>query len=163
MAFSAGVTPKSLTQQWQFGVVIDGFQAGLFTKSDLPEVEFDEVAFAPAGSLFDQKVPGRMKFSDITLEKGIPQDTFDSSLFDWVKKVVAISASNGATGGVPAMYLKNIDLIRYDRAGEEVVRFKLIGAWVKTAKFGDGDGSQSDNMIESMTLSFQYFDVEKRK
>ena len=61
MMNSVGVTPKNLHQKWQFGVVIDGFEAGLFTKASLPEFEFDEVKFSPAGAIFDQKVAGRVE------------------------------------------------------------------------------------------------------
>jgi len=51
-------------------------QAGvaLFRKGTEPNTEFEEVAFAPAGSMFDQKVAGRVKLDDVTLEKGILQD-----------------------------------------------------------------------------------------
>ena len=66
----AGVTPLALNQKWQFGLEIDGFLWAYFSKASFPEMEFDEVTFAPAGSMFDQKAAGRAKFSDIEVEKG---------------------------------------------------------------------------------------------
>jgi T4-like virus tail tube protein gp19. len=62
--------PKSLYQNWQFAIEVNGFDVALFHKGQEPKTEFEEVAFAPAGSMFDQKVAGRVKFEDITLEKG---------------------------------------------------------------------------------------------
>ena len=151
---TAGVTPKSIAQKWQFGVEIDGFNAAYFTKIGLPEVEFEEVTFAPAGSMFNQKAAGRASFSDIDAEKGVPQDVSDFSLLNWVKKCIDVFT---ATGGVPADYMKDIDIVRYDRTGKEIQRYRLYGAWVKRAKFGELEGGSSDNDIESMTISYQYF------
>lgn len=151
---SSGVTPRSLQQKWQFAVEIDGFNAAYFTKSDFPEMEFDEVAFAPAGSMFDQKAAGRAKFNDITLEKGVPQDTPEENILDWIRQCITVAA---ATGGVPADYMRDISLVKYDRTGTEIKRFNLKNAWPKSAKFGEGEGSSSDNDIESITLVYQYF------
>lgn len=156
---SASVTPQSLQQKWQFGVEITGLEKAwaYFTKADFPEIEFDEVEFNPAGSMFPMKAAGRAKFSDITLEKGVPQDVDqEDSILGWIKACISVSAM---TGGVPKLYQKDVDLVRYDRTGKEIKRFRLFGAWVKSAKFGEGDGSSSDNEMESMTLSFQYFDT----
>ena len=60
----------------------------LFRKGTEPKTEFEEVAFAPAGSMFDQKVAGRVKFDDINLEKGVLQDGSDTAALDWIKQEV---------------------------------------------------------------------------
>jgi hypothetical protein len=78
--------PKSLYQNWQFAIEVNGFDVALFHKGQEPKTEFEEVAFAPAGSMFDQKVAGRVKFEDITLEKGTLQDGSDEAAREWVKK-----------------------------------------------------------------------------
>lgn len=151
---SAGVTPQSLQQKWQFGVEIDGFDAAYFTKSDFPEMEFDEVVHAPAGSMFDQKAAGRAKFNDITMEKGVPQESVEENILDWIRQCITVAA---ATGGVPSDYMRDVSLVKYDRTGTEIKRFNLKNAWIKSAKFGEGEGGSSDNCVESMTLVYQYF------
>lgn len=156
---SAGVTPQSLQQKWQFGVEIDGFDAAFFTQSDFPEFESEETEFNPAGSMFPQKAAGRISFSDVTMEKGIPQETTERGILAWIESCVDFLAAEG-TGSFPSEYMKDVDLIKYDRAGEEIQRFRLHDAWVKTAKFGEGDGSSSDNEIETMTITYQYFTEE---
>jgi len=65
----SGNMPKSLYQNWQFAIEVNGFDVALFHKGQEPKTEFEEVAFAPAGSMFDQKVAGRVKFEDITSRK----------------------------------------------------------------------------------------------
>ena len=66
----SGNMPKSLFQNWQFAIEVNGFDIALFRKGAEPKTEFEEVAFAPAGSMRDQKVAGRAKIDDIMLEKG---------------------------------------------------------------------------------------------
>lgn len=152
---NAGVTPKSLQQKWQFGIEINGFDSAYFEKSDFPEVEFDEVEFNPAGSSFPQKAAGRASFSDITMEKGVPQEGTEDYILEWIKQCMDF---RNAVGGTPVDYMKDVDLVKYDRMGNEIKRYRLYNAWIKSAKLGEGDGSSSDNDIETMTLCYQYFD-----
>lgn len=152
---SAGVTPQSLQQKWQFAVELAGMDPKFFQKVDFPEFEFDEVEFNPAGSLFPQKAAGRLKFSDVSVEKAVPQESPEDALLNWLKQCVTVSA---ATGGVPADYMKDVDLVKYDRTGVEIKRYRLFNAWVKTGKFGEGEGGSSDNDIESFSLTYQYFE-----
>jgi len=99
----SGNMPKSLYQNWQFAIEVNGFDVALFHKGQEPKTEFEEVAFAPAGSMFDQKVAGRVKFEDITLEKGALQDGSDEAAREWIKKQVDV---NAVTGGVKKFTLR---------------------------------------------------------
>lgn len=157
MMNQVGVTPKSLHQKWQFGVEIDGFEAALFTKAALPEFEFDEVKFSPGGAIYDQKAAGRVKFSDTTLEMGKPQKAGGDALLDWVKQCADFLQN---AGEVPETYLKTVDIVCYDRSGREFERYRLHGAWIKSAKLGELEGGSSDNTIQSMTICYNYFTKE---
>ncbi len=150
----SGNTPKSLYQRYQFAVEINGFDYALFQKVKLPDIEFEEVAFAPAGSMFDQKVAGRAKFSDITYEKGIQQDGTDREALNWVQKILDVNASSG---GVPEDYMRDVDIVQYNRQGNETRRWTLHGAWVKKLEYGELEGKSNENVIEVMTLSYQYY------
>ena len=150
----SGNMPKSLYQNWQFAIEVNGFDVALFRKDQEPKTEFEEVAFAPAGSMFDQKVAGRVKFEDITLEKGILQDGSDEAARDWIKKQVDV---NAVVGGLPGDYMREVDVVRYDRAGNETRRWNLHGAWIKALEYDELEGANTDNTIEKLTLSFQYW------
>jgi len=128
----SGNMPKSLYQNWQFAIEVNGFDVALFRKGTEPKTEFEEVAFAPAGSMFDQKVAGRVKFDDITLEKGVLQDGSDAAALDWIKQQVDV---NAVTGQLPDEYMRDIDIVRYDRAGQETRRWTLHGAWVTVLEY----------------------------
>ncbi len=147
--------PQSLYQNWQFAIEVNGFDVALFRKGQEPKTEFEEVAFAPAGSMFDQKVAGRMKFEDITLEKGVLANGSDEAARSWVKQQ---ANANYGVGALSQEYMRDIDIVRYDRTGMETRRWKLHGAWVKTLEYDELEGGSSDNTIEKITICYQYWD-----
>ncbi|MHB9023437.1 MAG: phage tail protein [Armatimonadota bacterium] len=147
-------TPRNLYQNWQFAIEVNGFDVALFQKSSLPKTEFEEVTFAPAGSLFDQKVAGRMKFDDITLEKGVLADGSDDAARAWLQQV---GAATLGTGGTPDRYLRDLDIVQYDRTGVETRRWHLHGAWIKALEYDDLEGGNTSNTIEKLALSYQYW------
>jgi len=147
-------TPRNLYQNWQFAIEINGFDVALFQKCSLPKTEFEEVTFAPAGSLFDQKVAGRMKFDDIALEKGILADGSDDAARAWLQQV---GQATLGVGGTPAMYLRDLDIVQYDRTGVETRRWRLHGAWIKALEYDDLEGGNTSHTIEKLTLSYQYW------
>ena len=153
----SGNMPKSLYQNWQFAIEVNGFDVALFHKGQEPKTEVEEVSFAPAGSLFDQKVAGRVKFDDITLEKGVLQDGSDQEAINWLLKQMDV---NAATGGLPSEYLRDIDIVRYDRTGKETRRWTLRGAWVKTLEYDELEGANTENTIEKLTICYQYWTKE---
>ncbi|MEN6521107.1 MAG: phage tail protein [Armatimonadota bacterium] len=147
--------PQSLYQNWQFAIEINGFDVALFRKGQEPKTEFEEVAFSPAGSMFDQKVAGRLKFEDITFEKGVLADGSDESARDWVRLQADINAGVGA---LPDEYMRDIDIVRYDRSGNETRRWTLHGAWIKSLEYDELEGGSSDNTIEKISICYQYWD-----
>lgn len=152
----AGVTPRDLVQNWAFAVEIDGFNAAFFTKADMPKAEFEQAEFAPAGSAFDQKLPSRVKFDDITLEKGVSVEGTDRAVLDWISQQMDFTTG---TGTLSATYLRDIAIVEYDRAGTEVRRWTVIGAWVKKYEPGTREGKNSENAIEQLTIAYQYYTV----
>lgn len=146
--------PQSLYQNWQFAIEINGFDVALFRKGQEPKTEFEEVAFSPAGSMFDQKVAGRLKFDDITLEKGVLANGSDEAARDWVKLQANVNLN---TGALPDQYMRDIDIVRYDRSGNETRRWTLHGAWIKTLEYDELEGGSSDNTIEKLTITYQYW------
>ena len=146
--------PQSLYQNWQFAIEINGFDVALFQKSSLPKTEFEEVTFAPAGSICDQKVAGRMKFDNITLEKGILQDGSDDAARTWLQQIGSVTLGHG---GLPARYLRDLDIVQYDRTGVETRRWHLVGAWIKGLEYSELEGGNTSNTIEKISLAYQYW------
>ena len=63
------------------------------------------------------KLPGRLKWENITLKRGISSD---KALWDWRKKVIEPDP-----GGIR----QNGSIVLYDRQGKEVARWNFQQAW----------------------------------
>jgi len=92
--------------------------------------------------------------SRTSLEKGALQDGSDEAAREWIKKQVDV---NAVTGGLPADYMRDIDVVRYDRTGNETRRWTLHGAWVKALEYDELEGGNTENTIEKLTICFQYW------
>ena len=60
------------------------------------------------GSLIPNKSPGRLTFSDVTLERGATQDR---DLFDWFQDVAITSSGLGLTD---VNYKRNLDIVQQE-------------------------------------------------
>jgi hypothetical protein len=68
------------------------------------------VQYFEGGSLIPNKSPGRLTFSDVTLERGA---TEDRDLFgDWLQHVAITSSGLGLTD---VNYKRNLDIVQQDR------------------------------------------------
>ena len=133
---------------------VNEFGVALFRRATEPKTEFEEVAFAPAGSMRDQKVAGRAKIDDIMLEKGVLPDGSDTAALDWIKQEVDV---NAVTGQLPDEYMRDVDIVRYDRAGQGTRRWTLHGAWIRVLEYGDLEGGNTENGIEKPSVCYQYW------
>lgn len=151
------VTPPDLIHKFQFAVEIDGWEQAYFTKANLPEIEFDEATLAPGGSYFDVKLPGRAKFSDITLELGTRADVADDEALAWLSSQVDLAKHRSS---VPSEFLRDIAIVQNNRPGEEYRRWTVHGAWIKKYTPGEGDGSSSDFQIRQIVIAYQFYTAD---
>lgn len=143
-----GKTARAVKQSWQWRIEISGFDVGLFTKGKAPTTEFDEVTFASAGSVSDEKSAGRMKFEDLTFEKGILASGADNSAYEWLTNQ-ANSLGNNVN------YMRDIQIFQTDRNGNSLGAWNLFGAWIKKYEGPELEGGKSDAQIEKITICYQ--------
>lgn len=134
-------------------VELDGVGRAGFSKASELSVEVAKVEYWEGGAAIPNKSPGRMTFSDVTLERGA---TSDRALYDWFAEVVQVASGLGLTD--PA-YKRNLDLVQLDRDGAVVRRWSIYNAWPTKFVAGDWDGSSDDVLIESVTLTYDYFEL----
>ena len=72
--------PRSFHKKFKFVVEIDDVGHAGFQKASELSVEVANVQYFEGGSLIPNKSPGRLTFSDVTLERGATQDR---DLFDY--------------------------------------------------------------------------------
>jgi len=115
--------PRSFHKRWKFVVEADGVRSSGFQKCSELSVEVAKVEYHEGGALIPNKSPGRLTFSDVTLERGAAKDR---DLYDWLRSV-----ANTATGlgQIDPLYKRSLDIVQQDRDGTTLRRWSLSGAW----------------------------------
>ena len=143
-------TPRSFHKRFSFVVESDLANAGFQKCSEL-SVEVSNIEYYEGGSLVPHKSPGRLKFADITLERGA---TKDHDLFDWMQQVADAAANAGLA---EPRFKRNVDIVQQDRDGSTLRRWSIAGAWPVKFVAGAWDNEADENVIESVTLTYDYF------
>ncbi len=145
-------TPRSYHKKFKFIVEIDGLTYAGFQKCSELSADVAKIEHHEGGSLIPHKSPGRVTFSDVTLERGA---TKDEELFTWFKQVANVAANSGL---VDDQYKRNGDVVQQDRDGKTLRRWKLAKAWPTKFVAGEWDNDADENVIEKMTLTYDFFD-----
>ena len=132
---------------FSFSLDVQGTLTGYFTEisglgSETEIVEHKVVD--PQGRDLIQKIPGRLKFTDVTLKRGV---TALKDIWDWRKMV-----EDGNIVGAR----KNATITMYDQSLNAVARWNLTNAWPTKVS---GPQIQSDSNafgIEEVTITFEY-------
>jgi phage tail-like protein len=146
-------TPRSFFRKHSFVLEVEGLGRVGFAKASELSVEAAKIEHWEGGSLIPTKVPGRLTFSDLTLERGA---TTDRALYDWFAEVVQLASGIGLTD--PA-YKRSLDLVQLDRDGLTVRRWSIYNAWPTKFVAGDWDNAADEVLIESVTLTYDYFEL----
>ena len=125
--------PRSFHKKFKFVVEIDDVGHAGFQKASELSVEVANVQYFEGGSLIPNKSPGRLTFSDVTLERGATQDR---DLFDWFQDVAITSSGLGLTD---VNYKRNLDIVQQDRDGTTLRRWSLSRAWPTKFVAGEWD------------------------
>jgi len=146
-------TPRSFHKRFKFIVEIDDVASAGFQKCSELSVEVANVQYFEGGTLIPNKSPGRLTFADVTLERGA---TSDKDLFDWLTQVADASANAGLN---EPEFKRNLDIIQQDRDGSTLRRWRLSGAWPVKFVAGEWDNEADENVIESVTLTYDFFEL----
>jgi phage tail-like protein len=145
--------PRSFHKRFKFVVEADQVSSTGFQKCSELSVEAANVQYFEGGSLIPNKSPGRLTFSDVTLERGATQD---QDLFSWFQDVAITSSGFG----FPDIdYKRNLDIVQQDRDGSTLRRWSITGAWPVKFVAGEWDNESDENVIESLTLTYDFFEL----
>ena len=53
--------------------------------------------------------------------------------------------------------MRDVDIVRYDRIGNETRRLTVHRAWVKVLEYDDLEAGNTDNSIEKLTVCYQWW------
>lgn len=129
-----------------FAVEMQGAIKGVFREvgglgSETEVTQHD--AAGPKGEQVVKMVPGRLKWTPITLKQGI---TDDMSFWDWRAAVEQGDMDKAR---------KNGSLVMYDSAGKESARWNFINAWPSKISGPEANAAQSAIAIETLTIAHE--------
>lgn len=135
-----------LTTTFKFALEIDGVNLGYFRKCAGIESETEVIEYKEAtkdGRMIIRKVPGAMKWGDITLDRRIDSS---QSLWEWRKQVI--------DGDVDAAR-RNGSIVAYDSKSSEVARWNFEAGWPSKWTGAEFDASANDVATESVTVTHE--------
>jgi phage tail-like protein len=134
-------------RNFRFVVDIDGNRAGFTSVSGLAaEAEVIEYREGWDGLTSTRKLPGRVKYPNVTLRRGVTTDRF---LWDWWKMILAGTVER-----------RNVGIILLDDDRNEVLRWSLNEAWIVKIEVSDLDAEGNEVAIESIELAHEGLELE---
>ena len=129
---------------FKFGLEIEGKLAGYFqTVSGIgseSEVIEHKIVDDNTGETINQKIPGRLTWTDITLKRGV---TSSIDVWEWRQEIVDGKVDDART---------NCSIVAYNQANDEVARWNLESAWPSKVVGPEMDSGGTDLMVEEMTI-----------
>jgi phage tail-like protein len=130
-------------------------EAASFQKISELSAEVGKVEHWEGGRMRPYKEPGRVTYTDLTLERGV---TSENSLYRWFQQVV----TNAAQSGNPTPeFCADIQIYQLDRNGAKLRHWQVFGAWPTKFVAGEWDNTSEENVIESLTLCYDYFEMDE--
>ena len=132
-----------------FGVEFQGQVVGAFREctgmgSEQEVVEYK--ASGPKGEYIIKKVPGRMKWNNITLKRGIT-DAMD--MWKW-RKLVEQGKVDEAR--------KNGSIVMFNQEGKEVARWNFVNAWPSKLTGPAADATKNEVGIEELEITVEGYE-----
>ena len=145
-------TPFEPKLQNRFIVNIDGIPAYTIKAAGRPQLEFDEVLLEHMNLTRYIKGKGKWQPIDITLYDPIVPSAAQA-VMEWIRL-----SHESVTGrdGYSDFYKKDVTIQVLGPVGDIVEEWKLKGAWVKTANFGELDFGNSEPVEIVLTLKYDY-------
>ena len=146
-------------KNFKFQISLDGtVVAGLSKMSALrrtTEVVEHREGADPSSS---RKSPGRVKYEDVTLERGV---THDTAFEAWANKVWNFGGQNGAESSL-ADFRKNLVIDVHNEAGQKVISYKLYRAWVSEyTALPDLDANANAVAIQTIKLTHEGWERDR--
>ncbi|HEV8561798.1 MAG TPA: phage tail protein [Actinophytocola sp.] len=126
-----------------FGLEIDGVQikqisevSGLKMEQDVIELKQNTAD----GKYINKKLPGRPKAGEVTLTRGLTEDT---NFEKWIKDSHFGKMGDARKGG---------SIIVYDYEGTELKRYKLANCWPKSLEIGSLKAGDTSVLTEKLVV-----------
>jgi phage tail-like protein len=127
-------------------VELDGIDIGAFKEASGVDSETEIVEYKETtkdGKMLIRKLPGAMKWTDITLKKKIDQK---KDLWDWRKEVEQGDIDSARRNG---------SIVLYDSTSKEVARWNFMNGWPSKWKGADLNAGENAVAVEEITITHE--------
>jgi len=140
----------------RFIMEIDGIPSFMIKTANRPKLESEVVELDHIN--LKRKIKGKSNWTDITItlyDPIVPSGA--QSVMEWIR-----TGHESITGrdGYADFYKKNIDFYMLGPVGDKVEQWKIVGAFISSAEFGDVDWSSNDPVMITLTLTYDYAILE---
>jgi hypothetical protein len=140
----------------RFIMEIDGIPSFMIKTANRPKLESEVVELDHIN--LKRKIKGKSNWTDITItlyDPIVPSGA--QSVMEWIR-----SGHESITGrdGYADFYKKNIDFYMLGPVGDKVEQWKLVGAFISSAEFGDVDWSSNEPVMITLTITYDYAILE---
>jgi phage tail-like protein len=138
---------KDPFKNYSFLVEIGGIAQAAFSKVSGLAGAAEVIEYREGGDVATstRKLPGRIVYDNVTLERGI---TTSRDLYDWWRTVV--------TG---TLQRRDVAIVLLDDSRTEVLRWLLRDAWIAKFEVGPLKAKGNDVLIESIELAHEGFEL----
>jgi phage tail-like protein len=129
-----------------FGLEVDGLSFTFFMGVEglgSETATIEQRVVTPDGKDVLLKVPGSLKWDDITLKRGL---NTNMDLYSWRQQVVDGDVKSARRNG---------SIIMYDRQGNQAARWDFEKGWPTSLKSGGLDASSDDIITEELTIAHE--------
>jgi hypothetical protein len=149
-------TPFEPKVQNRFIMQLDGVPSFIMKKVSRPSVDCGEVVLDHINLV--RKLKGKCKWQDITMtlyDPIVPSGA--QTVMEWVR-----TAHESVTGrdGYADFYKKDFDIFVLGPVGDKVENWKVKGAYIKSAQFGDLDWATETQVEIQLTIGLDYCVLE---
>ena len=149
-------TPFEPKVQNRFILQVDGVPSFIMKKVSRPQIDCGEVVLDHINLV--RKLKGKCKWGDITMtlyDPIVPSGA--QNVMEWVR-----TAHESVTGrdGYADFYKKDFDIFVLGPVGDKIENWKVKGAYIKTAQFGDLDWATETQVEIQLTLALDYCVLE---
>jgi hypothetical protein len=151
--FTTNFEPKLANR---FIMEIDGIPSFMVKTANRPKIESEVVELDHIN--LKRKIKGKSNWTDITItlyDPIVPSGA--QAVMEWIR-----TSHESITGrdGYADFYKKNVNFYMLGPVGDKVEQWKLIGAFISAAEFGDVDWSSNDPVMITVTLTYDYAILE---
>lgn len=147
--------PRHYHTKFKFQVEIDSLGSAAFQSCSELSSEIAIIEYYEGGAIAPDKQPGRVKVSDITIERAA---TRDADFYNWFLSVTNASLNGGLRS---PKFKRNGSIVQYDRDNNVLRRWQLNGIWPTKFVAGAWDNNSDEFTMEQLTLSLDFFVLKK--